>query len=246
MRIIFLWMMFAVLSQAGWMDAWYRYQAQQAIEQHQWQQALEAYQQMDHLDDTTRYTMGVLHYRLGHYRHAMTLYAGLHDPKLAYRRLHNLGNCAMHTGEISRAVALYKAASKIHPSKQTSHNLALAEAWLKRQAKIGAACTTNILPRRRSRKEGQANLDDNMTSNEGKWNENNRSIVRADNVADPHTTAEGGTAEITYFAQKQSMIEVTKPLPLSTREEAKWDRTLSDRPIKTLLIPLDFPSRNQP
>jgi len=246
MRISFVFVLLVTLSQAGWLESWHRYQGQQAIGHHRWKQALEAYRQIDHPDDATRYTMANLHYRLGQYAQAMALYAGVHDPKLAYRRLHNLGNCAMQTGDIARAVALYQAALRLHSSQRSRHNLALAQAWLKHQAKIGAACTTNILPRRRSRKEGQANLDDNTTSDEGKWNEDNRSIVRADNVANAHTMPDSGMAEITHFAPKQSVIEVTQPQPMSPREEAKWDRTLADRPVKTLLIPLDLPPRSQP
>ena len=246
MRMLLTWVLLVVMAQAGWLESWHRYQGQQAIGRHRWKQALEAYRQIDHPDDATRYTMANLHYRLGQYAQAMALYAGVHDPKLAYRRLHNLGNCAMQTGDIARAVALYQAALRLYPSQRSRHNLALAQAWLKHQAKIGAACTTNILPRRRSPKEGQANLDDNTTSDEGKWNENNRSIVRADNGVDAHAITASGTAEISRFAPKQSVIEVTQPQALSRREEAKWDRSLADRPVKTLLIPLDLPPRSQP
>jgi len=252
MRGVFLWIFLLTWGSAGIIDDGHRWLGNRAIAQHRWEKALEAYAAIAHPDASTRYTLANLHYRLGHYRQAMALYEGLHDPALAFRRLHNLGNCALHLGDFSRASALYRAALALHPAERTRHNLTLATQIIQarqRKKQIGAACTTNILPRRRSAKEGNANLDDNTTSNEGKWKEINQTIIRADNLARPHTPTQSDTAHTVTFAPKATRIELGHaPEPLTEREQAKWDRTLRDRPVKTLLIPLDprLPTRKQP
>ena len=240
MRGVLLWIAFLAWSSAGIMDDGYRWLGNRAIAQHRWDKALEAYTAIANPDASTRYTLANLYYRLGHYRRAMAHYTNLHDPALAYRRLHNLGNCAMHLGDFARAAALYRAALALHPSERTRHNLALAIQALQQKKQIGAACTTNILPRRRSPKEGNANLDDNTTSNEGKWKETNQTIVRADNLAQPHAQGQADTAHTVTFTPKAERIELTQSSePLTKREQAKWDRHLRERPVKTLLIPLE-------
>ena len=244
MKGLFLWITFLAWSSAGIVDDGYRWLGNRAIAQHRWDKALEAYTAIANPDASTRYTLANLHYRLGHYRQAMALYTGLHDPALVYRRLHNLGNCAMHLGDVARAAALYRAAQAFHPDERTRHNLTLALQFLAQKRKIGAACTTNILPRRRSPKEGNANLDDNTTSNEGKWKETNQTIVRADNLARPHAQGQADTAHTVTVTPKETRIELTRaPEPLTEREQVKWDRTLRERPVKTLLIPLESEKR---
>ncbi len=236
---LIVWLLLSTYGSAGILDDGHRWLGNRALAHHQWHAALEAYTAIPHPDAVTRYTLATLHYRLGHYRQAMALYAKIHDPALAYRRLHNLGNCAMQVRDYTRAVALYRAALALHPSKRTQYNLTLALQALKQKKKIGAACTTNILPRRRSAKEGNANLDDNTTSNEGKWKEINQTVVRADNLSRPHAHGQSDTAHTVTFAPRETRIELTRaPEPLTEREQVKWDRTLRNRPVKTLLIPL--------
>ena len=241
MRAIVIPILLFTALHGGWQRDTLLYRAQQAIGHQQWAEALNAYAQIHDTDDTLRFNIATLHYRLGHYRRAFALYARIRDPRLEYKRLHNLGNCALHLQEPARAAALYRAAQRLHPAEATRHNLALATRLLTRQKqKIGAACTTDILPRRRSRKEGLADFDDTTTSDEGTWSETNRTIIRADNVARPHTAAGADTAHTIAFDNTPAVIKPTPPAELSHREEAKWDRTLRNRPLKTLLIPLDY------
>jgi Ca-activated chloride channel family protein len=166
-------------------------------------------------------------YRAKRYEEAKKIYQSISDKKLEYKKLHNIGNCNVHLGDIKGAIDSYQKALKIKDDKDTKYNLELLK---KEQEK------------KKNKKNKDKNKQDKKDKNKQDKNKQDEKDKNKQNKKEKQKKQDKQEKqkkdEKNKKAQKQKSKEAKKQPPISNMEERKWQKMLNKRNINTLMLPI--------
>jgi len=153
-------------SHAGVLDFNYLNQAKSAYEQGDYKSASQNWAKVQ--SDEAKYDQANALYKQKKYKEALELYKTINDKKLAFEKLHNMGNAQAQLGKTDEAIKSYEEALKIKEDKDTKFNLDL----LKKQKKQNKKDKKNNKDNKEQK--DKKNNKDNKDQKDKKQNKDNK------------------------------------------------------------------------
>ena len=211
-----------------------------------YKESLKLYNKISKKTDNIHYNIGNILYKQKEYKKALVEYKKINSIKLNYKKFHNIANCYVALNQLDMAIAFYKSALKFQNSKTTKYNLLLALEIQKKiieekQKEIDKQKRKDITPLANVGKNRMDSFKNDSKSDKTSANKEKKDILyKSNNISNLKSKSVlediQNIKPIDIKSDKKS--SVTKPI-LSDIEENKWNKTLSDKKINTLLIPLD-------
>jgi len=219
------------------------YQAKQYYNNHNYKKAFNSFSKIENKTSKIYYNMANCLYKNNQYKKAILYYKKIDSDILNYEKSHNIANCYIKLNKPQKAIIFYKNALKFNTNKQTKFNLKLAKQLLKKQLEEEIKLKKQrkkikTMKKNEGKDDGDKFIDDikkKLTSDKLKKTpqikSNNLSNLKSKNILQ----------KIDIIKYKKTIKYKTQTKPIfSDLEEYKWDKKLKNRPINTLLIPLNL------
>lgn len=207
--------------------------------------------------DGAAYDLANSYYKAKDYKKALSEYKKVSDPKLKFKKLHNMGNTYANLGKIDEAIKSYEEALKIKKDKDTLYNLNLLKKQKKKHKK------QNKKKKKQQKKKKKKNSKKNKKSGKNKKKDKNqkkqqnkKNQKKKGNNKKQNKQKTKGEKQKQKQKQNQNknkknknknekqkqmqkqMQKKKKVQPISDMEERKYKKMLNQRGINTLLLPL--------
>jgi|GEM_PF-3096154 len=247
MRIIIFIFTLQIVLFASFLDQYNLFQAQVEYKNKNYKSSLEFYKKIENKSNEIHYNIGNILYKQKLYEKAIESYKKINSTSLNHKKLHNIANCYIALNKVDLAIAFYKSALKFNGNKDTKHNLSLAVAIQKKIIELKKEKEEQ--KRKREENESLARVGKNVID---QFKHSNKASkirsakekedikIKSDNIS--NLSSKRIVEEIKNA--KQFDINGTKKNSkskpnLSNLEEDKWNKSLADKTINTLLIPLE-------
>ncbi len=244
MKIILLLTITNIFLFGNIFDQYNLYNAQVEYKNNNYNKSLKYYKKIEDKTDKIYYNIGNILYKQKLYQKAITSYKKINSTNLNYKKLHNIANCYIQLNKIDLAIVFYKSALKFKSDKDTKYNLILALdiqekiAILKKEKIKLARIKANIKAR-----DGNRQID---MFKDGDKKEKLTSGIIKDIIIKSNNISMIKSKQINKNIEFVKKIDIngTKDNKnikhqLSRLEENKWNKSLSNKTINTLLIPLE-------
>lgn len=228
-------------------DDYFLFQAQTRYKENNLKESLKYYKKIENKSDYILYNMGNILYKQKKYKEAITLYKKIDIKKLKYKTLHNLGNSYAKLDNYTEAIKFYEEALDINDNSDTKINLNFMKTLEKikeeKEKKKKSKIKEKIDIRLRSGQNEIDNIDDkdfkditeeiNGTTQKKELiiDKNNISQLASKNIDEEYNLKDDKNI-ITKKLYKNSDANFTN------LEEKKWDKSLKNRSMNSLIIPL--------
>lgn len=179
--------------------------------------------------DEALFNKGDSLYRAKKYKEALDTYKSIKDKSLQFKKLYNMGNCYAHLNKIDDAIKSYEEALKIKDDKDAKFNLDLLKKQKKKQKKKQDKKKKNNKDKKQDKKQGNNHNKDSKKSqqNNKKGNKGNKNKDKEHQKKDESKKA-----------------QKAKKVPISDMEERKWQNSLNNRGVNTLMLPIGKGEKN--
>ncbi len=187
------------------------------------------------------YDLANSYYKAKKYKKALSEYKKVDNPKLDFKKLHNMGNTYANLGKIDEAIKSYEDALKIKKDKDTKYNLDLLKKLKKKQKKKEEKKKKNS---KKKKKDSKKDKKDKKTKGNGNNNKNNKQDKKTKGNREKQNQDKNSKKknkkqrDKKQRDKKQQGIKKKKVQPISDMEERKYKKMLNQRGINTLLLPL--------
>lgn len=230
MKIIILFCLYLYTLEASLLDGFNRYKANTAMSSQELDKTKEYLQSIENKDDEVYYNLGNIAYKQAKYQDAIKHYMKVNSKDLEYKKLHNLGNSYVKLKNIDEAIKSYEEALTIQEDVDTKFNLELLK---KEQQKD-----------KQEQEEKDNKQDQNQENNDKKdKKEDNKNNNKSDEKNNEQNSSKSQNSEDKKDKESDSLNnENSDPKEdnkgLTSMEEQKWDKKLSQRDLGTLMIPM--------
>lgn len=230
MKIIILFCLYLYTLEASLLDGLNRYKANTAMSSQELDKTKEYLQSIENKDDEVYYNLGNIAYKQEKYQDAIKHYMKVNSKDLEYKKLHNLGNSYVKLKNIDEAIKSYEEALTIQEDVDTKFNLELLK---KEQQKD-----------KQEQEEKDNKQDQNQENNDKKdKKEDNKNNNKSDEKNNEQNSSKSQNSEDKKDKESDSLNnENSDPKEdnkgLTSMEEQKWDKKLSQRDLGTLMIPM--------
>lgn len=242
MRVVLLSFVFTISLFSSVLDDLYIFQANNAIEQKEYQKALLYYEKIKNKNDTMLFNMGNLYYHLLQYHKAIEYYEKIIDERFLHQKYHNLANCAIKLLEYEKAIEYNQKALSYKENAKTRYNLELAKLEyskillkLKEQEKKNAkerAGKTVQIDEANMFDDDSFEIDEKLT--EAKPSKNIDSTIGISNMQNIQDD------QIIINEIEKEDKNILSKLQLSHYTELKWNQKMQiSTTLHTLIIPLE-------
>ncbi len=219
------------------------FKAQVEFKNKDYEKSLSYYKKVKSKNDEVYFNIANILYKQKRYKQAIDYYKKISKIQLTYKKLHNIGNSYIALGDIQNAINFYESALKFQNNSNTIYNLNLSneiKVLQEKELKDKNIDEVSFL------RDTNRNLDiqkdsykmEKMTQNE----EDKVIIERRDNISNLKLKSIKEEIKIAQFEEKDTIRDDNKPL-FSTLEERKYDKSLNNRKLNSLLIPLENKGR---
>ena len=247
MKIIILIFTFQIFLFGAFLDQYNLFQAQVEYKNKNYKSSLEFYKKIENKSNEIHYNIGNILYKQKLYKKAIESYKKIDSTNLNHKKLHNIANCYIALNKVDLAIAFYKSALKFKGDTNTKYNLSLAIAIQKKiieskkeKQELSKNTKESTLVGRMG-KNITNDFNDNYKSTKMSKNKEKKDIkIKSDNLST--LTSKRIIQEIknskSFDINGTKDSSKIKPI-LSNLEEDKWNKSLADKTINTLLIPLE-------
>ncbi len=231
----------SVMLQASLLDFKWLQDAKEAYQEGNYTQALKTFQKVEKKSDALLYDQANSYYKEGNYTQAQKLYAQIQDPKLAFKKWHNLGNSYAQLGKLDEGINAYEEALKIKEDKDTQFNLELLKKKKKEQEQKKKDQQNKDQKQNDKNKQDQQNKDQkqndkNKQDQQNKDQKQNDKNKQDKEQKDQQKRKEQDEKE--RQKQQAHAMQQAKKEPISDKEMRKYQKMLDQRGINTLMLPI--------
>ena len=195
-------------------------------------------------------------YRQKKYKEAIEKYQSITDPKLKAKSLHNIGNSYANMKKIDEAISSYEEALKIEDDADTKYNLELLkkkkEEQKKKQQQKKKEDKKNKDDKKKDDKQDKKEQKNKKDGQDKDKNNNEKKKPSKDKDKSQKEKEKEQKEKEKKEAEKKKQEEEKKKAqqakmgdqnktqpPISNMEERKWQKSLDQRGVNTLMIPLN-------
>ncbi len=245
-KLIALIFTLQVALNASFFDELNLFKAQIEYKNKNYKLSLELYKKIEHKSNQIHYNMANILYKQKLYKKAILEYKNINSLELNHQKLHNIANCYIALNKLDMAIAFYKSALKFKDDKDTKFNLYLAIDIQNKQIEIKKKEEADKKTQEdemlaRVEKTIDNEFDDTSKSDEGSIRKEKKEAKRkSDNISNIKNKQQVEDIKNNKILDINGTKEksITK-IHLSDIEEDKWNKTLKNKTINTLLIPLE-------
>lgn len=245
MRTIILIFTLQIVLNATFFDQYNLFQAQVEYKNNNYKSSLEFYKKIENKTNEIHYNIGNIFYKQKRYKKAIESYKKINSINLNHKKLHNIANCYIAINKVDLAIAFYKSALKFKVDTDTKYNLSLS---LDIQKKI-IELKEEEEKKKREEDESLARVGKNVID---QFEHSNKATkiksakekedikIKSNNISNLKSKNVVQEIKNTKLFDINGTKEDSQSKPnLSNLEEDKWNKTLADKTINTLLIPLE-------
>ncbi len=253
MRVFIAILMVSSILSASLFDFSYLSDAKEAYAQKEYEKAEKLYQKVE--GDESKFNQADSLYMQKKYKEALDIYDSISDEKLAFKRLHNMGNSYAQLGKIDKAIESYEKALKIKEDEDTKFNLEFLKKKKKEQEKKD---------KKDKDKKDKDKKDKDKKNDKNKKDEKNRdSKDKKDKESkdkqdkkkkedeekkkqeeQKKKQEEQKKKQEDKDKQPQESNQTKAQPPISNMEERKWQKMLNQKGVNTLMLPLNNKGEN--
>ena len=230
-------------SHAGLLDFDYLNKAKSAYEKGDYEAASKNWDKVQ--SDEATYDKANALYKQKKYEEALTLYQSISDEKLAFEKLHNMGNAQAQLGKTDDAIKSYEEALKIKEDKDTKFNLELLKKKKKQDKKNKDKKNNKDKKDQKDKKQNKDNKKNQDQKNQDKNKENEKNKSKQDKQKEKDKKEAQKKKEAEEKKKKEEQKAAAKPQdkkndnpPISDMEERKWQKQLDQKGLNTLMLPI--------
>ncbi|MBU1669356.1 tetratricopeptide repeat protein [bacterium] len=250
MRTVIAILLSTLALSATLLDFSYLNDAKEAYENKEYEKAEKLYQKVE--GDEAKFNRADALYRQKKYKEALEIYSAISDEKLAFKKLHNMGNTQAQLGQIDEAIKHYEEALSIQDDEDTKFNLELLKKKKEEQKKSDQNQENN--ESKNNDQQNQKNQQNQGKQNKEQQQENNSSKEQKDKESEEQKKEDKKAQEAKKSEKKKKKEEEQQhaqiseqnqtQVPISNMEERKWQKMLNQRGVNTLMLPLNKGEQN--
>ena len=224
------------------------FKAQIAYKENNLNKALNSYNVIENKTDSIYYNIGNILYKQKKYTQAIQMYNKISLKKLEYKKMHNLGNCYAQLNQIKKSISYYTKALKINYDKETKSNLDMLKKIKdesEEQLNEKYENETDTIARVGQNEINKYSDKDNSNNVNNNSNDlNSTDVYQIYNISNLKSKAKKEKQlKVKNVENSSKQIKISNP-DLSSLEERKWNKSLNNRGIETLLVPLNLKEEN--
>ncbi len=253
MKKVLLLIFCSIFLYAGLLDFRDISKAQNSYNKGDYKSAISEYKKIKDKDGAA-YDLANSYYKAKEYKKALSEYEKVSDPKLKFKKLHNMGNTYANLGKIDEAIKSYEEALKIKKDKDTLYNLNLLKKQKKKYKKQKKKKKQQKKKKKKNNKKNKKSgknkkKDKNQKKQQNKKNQkkkgNNKKQNNQKSKGEKQKQKQNKNKNKNKKNKNQKKNEKQKQMqkkkkvqPISDMEERKYKKMLNQRGINTLLLPL--------
>ncbi len=255
MRYILLFGIITSTLSASLLDFKYLQDAKDAYSDKNYTLAQELYSKVK--GDEAKFNEADALYRQKKYKEAIEKYQTITDPKLKAKSLHNIGNSYANMKKIDEAISSYEEALKIEDDADTKYNLELLkkkkeEQKKKQQQQKKKEDKKKKDDKKKDKKQNNKEQKDKKDGQDKEKKSNDKKKPSKDKDKSQKEKEKEQKEKEKKEAEKKKQEEEKKKAqqakmgdqnktqpPISNMEERKWQKSLDQRGVNTLMIPLN-------
>ncbi len=230
---------------ASFFDELNLFKAQVEYKNENYKSSLNLYKKIENKSNKIYYNMGNILYKQKLYEKAIITYKKINSLELNHKKLHNIANCYLALDKLDIAIAFYKSALKFQDNKDTKFNLAKAidiqnkRIDIQKQEQLKRKIQEDGALAKIGKKEIDK-FDDSNNHDKGTTSKEEENIKRkSDNISNLKNKQQiEDIKSIVGLDINGTKEKSVNKQHLSNLEEDKWNKTLKNKTIHTLLIPL--------
>ena len=230
-------------SLAAILDQFYLFQAQVAYKQNNLKESLDYYNKIESKSNHILYNMGNILYKQKKYQDAILKYEKIDINNLNYKTLHNLGNSYAKLSKFKIAINFYKQALNIENNNDTRQNLNLLIKIqkLKKMKDNKKSKKKEMTDKKIKGSENNVDsFDDIYFEDKVSGNIKNKKIIIYKNnisqLKSKNIDEEYSLKDDKIIKKNRTYNDINEDF--SKLEEIKWDKSLNNRGMNSLIIPL--------
>lgn len=234
MRLLVLSLLTTAFIYGDILKPFYLYKAQQDSTSKQYTAALQNYQKISDKDDKIYYNMGNIFYWQGSFYEALQSYKKIVSLKMRAKKYYNIANCYVKLGELNKALFYYTKSIQLQKDQDTFYNLHMVQKALKKLHKLQHPRKIHTTSQIHAGKNKIEKTDTHsIAKRKDVGSKKHKPLISRGNVKGTGVDTE----KITDFLTS-AQVKIKDKSPISNLEERKWEETLHNKGLKTLLIPL--------
>ncbi|MEA3314427.1 MAG: tetratricopeptide repeat protein [Campylobacterota bacterium] len=178
--------------------------------------------------DEALFNKGDSLYREKKYEEALESYTSIKDKSLQFKKLYNMGNSYAHLNKIDEAINSYEEALKIKDDSDAKYNLELLK---KQKDKQNQNKDKNKEDSNKDNKE-QKDSNSNDEAKDDKESQENKE------QKDKEQKDKEESKKAKENKSQENKKDEVKEMPISDMEERKWQNSLNNRGVNTLMLPI--------